>query len=307
MSQVQFYRGVVIIAGNVYPMLPGARLTCPKNYSVPPLLGNRWQLNFMEGARQPTIDCSFEILDTTTGVMGTTFLNYFLTRTNDYADDTTNIGDIVFYNGYTRITMKNCKADSFSIGSSKGDDLRFNARFCGSSIDISSNAGLSGVSPSYSAFGRPPILRFQSVTFSNGPFPNNVWNFNLSYSNNHTPNNALNGTSFPVEMNAGMQSVAFSAMVQANNQFVDNGIDWLGPGNYGNIETVDQLGVGSFSAIQPITFVIQGLNITRTITLNNPVDNSPDERSVSMPRVLTSHSYICLGLDNVNTPPMVIS
>ena len=288
----------------MYPVLPGARFTCPKNYAVPPIIGNRWALNIQEGARQPMVDLSFQVLDDANGVMGLTFLNYFLSRTNDAADDTYVIGNgsLVFFDGYRTVVMNGIKADSFTLSTSRGDNLNLQARFCGSSIDITQGA------PTFSGWSRNPLLKFQSVNFTSAPFTNNIWNFNLSYSNNHSPNAALNGSSFPVEMNAGMLSSAFSCMVQTNSNFVDNGMSWNAGGTYTNQEVIYQGGVGTYLSPQSIVFTIQGNNVgTRTFTIPDPVNNTPDDVSITLPRIMRSYSYINTGLNSQGTPPLIIT
>jgi hypothetical protein len=299
-----FYKSVVLINGTAYSILPnGTRISAPKNYSIPPIIGNYWQFNFGAGLRQAVVDVAFVPLDSTTGVISDTFLNYALTRTNDTSHDTSVIGPIAFWNGRDGFTLTNAKMESFSISSSKGQPISFSARFVGGQllpIGAYSSPFTTWDSSTYTTTqmqqSRLPILQFMSVNFLGG-LANVVWSFNLTFSNNHTPNIPLDGSEWPIAQNAGMQTVAFNCMVQAATlKAVDinyNSSYGTVPDNSPATGAPDNTVPGSLTTIQ---FTITGATMGAvTFTLNNPVDQTPDEHDVQAPRLMRSHQYSCLG------------
>jgi hypothetical protein len=310
--QTQWYKAVVLINGSMYACKPeGTRLNCPKNYQVPAIIGNFWQLNFGEGIRQPMVDVSFVVRNKSNEVMNPAFFSMFHTRTNDAANDTTALtSGITFWNGRQGFVLNNAKADSYTIGCSSGDQVRLSARFVGSTLTPLTTT------PVYStAFDRANILVFKYLTFL-GTLANVVWNFNLTFSNNHSPNIPLNGTEFPVDQNAGMQTASFNYTVQAATQaanFATGGATnpffnsaWGQVPDNGLVpppatpETVAFQITGTDFGTTPVPF-------TRTFTLNNPIDNTPDDIDVPQSRVMKQHSLVCLGGDGNTIPPLSVS
>lgn len=308
----QFYKAVVLINGSTYAVRPeGTRLQCPKNYQVPAIIGNYWQLNFGEGIRQPMVDVNFIVRNKSNEVMNPAFFSMFHTRTNDAAHDTTALaGGITFWNGRQGFVLNNAKADSYTIGCASGDYIRLSARFVGSTITPITTT------PTFTtAMDRANVLVFKYLSFLSG-FSNVVWNFNLTFSNNHSPNIPLNGTEFPVDQNAGMQTARFSSTVQAATQaakFATGGA--TNPFYNSSFGTVPDNGQNPPPASpDTIAFQITGTDyganptpFTRTFTLNNPIDNTPDDLDIPQGRVMKGHDYICLGGDGQSTPPLSVS
>jgi len=283
MSQVQFYKAVIIIPGvpNPIPVLPGARLTVPRNWVVPPVIGNYWQWNYGEGVKIPVMDCSVLVRDNAGEALSSSLFGYFFNRTNDSAHDTTPMGNVTFWDGATGYTLNNAKAESFTLGTSMGDNLRMSMRLMGSSI-----TQLTGSFSYPTSFNNANVLRFQSVNFAS-TLASKVWRFDLSFSNNHNPNYALNGTVFPTEVNAGVMSAGFNIIVQANDV----------------VPPVPPPGTNC----TPISFTITGSSHTCTFTISNPLDNTDYNRSVDPPRVMRQHTYVCLGGDGQVTEPIQVS
>lgn len=292
-NQTAFYSSYVEIGGANYPVLGnGARLSAPANWAIPPIIGNLWQVNYGAGLVSPVVDVNFAVRDKASEVLATAFLNTFLTRSADAANDTSILsGGIVFWNGRSGFTLNNAKADSFVLScSGKGADLNLSARFLGTSITAL------GAVPAGAPYGsapiiwdKSPLLRFASVSFG-GALANVVWSFSLSFSNNSNPDLALDGTTGPSNINAGLQTCGLQYTVQAaTTSVIDNGL--LPPP----------------SSPTALTIVITGANITRTFSLSNPIDATPNELTTNVPRVMRSHQVIALGLPDGATGPLVIS
>jgi hypothetical protein len=308
-----FYKAVILINGSAYAINPGGtRLQCPKNFQVPPIIGNFWQLNYGEGLRNPMVDCSMVVRNKSNEVMSPTFFNYFHTRTNDAAFDTLPLtSGITFWNGRSGFVLNNAKADSYTVGCASGDQIRISARFVGSTL-----TPITAIPAYATAFDRANILVFKYLTFLAG-LSNVVWNFNLTFSNNHSPNVPLNGTEFPADQNAGMQTVGFNFMVQAatQNPLLLQNATSTNPfytSSYGTVP--DNAAFPPPSSPTTIAFQIAGSDygasptpFTRTFTLNNPIDNTPDDMDIPQGRVMRQHQYLCMGGDGQTTAPLTVS
>lgn len=289
----QFYKGIVLIGGAQYPALPTAAFACPKNFIIPPTIGNYWQWNFAEGFQQPSVDLVLMCRDKgATGafaeVLSTTFLNYWFTRSSDAAHDTTQIsGGVKFWNGRSGFTLGGAKAESFSLSASKGQVLQFTARFLFNSITTLGSA------PSFTAWDNSAPLTGKNVTLTDSTgggslLANSVWNVGLSFANNSTPDMAMDGTNLPADNNAGMQTAGLNLQVQAATTTV--------PDNNPAVSTPVTIGI-----------VITGANGTRTFTLNNPINQTALNHEIPTGRVMRQHSYVCLGGDGQTTAPISIS
>lgn len=274
-AQTQFYKSWIVFGGLNIPIYPGAQLNIPRNYAIPPIVGNYWQFNYGDGFVNPTIDVQIAIRDVATEALSLNFLNLFMTRSADVAHDTSALtGGIVFYNGRRAIQLLGAKADSFSIGSSKGDDIRFSARFCGTGIAATT-------APLTPAWSNANILRFNKGTFA-GALAGILWRYDLSFGNNHNPDMSLDGTTGPANQNAGMMTVGFNVMAQA----------------------VDDTAV---SAVTSAALTIAGANVSRTFTLPNLLCETPDNTGITAPRNMVQRSYHCLGGDGQTTAPLTLS
>ena len=280
-AQTQFFKSIILIGGNPYPCQPTCSLTVPKNFIVPMIIGNNWQFNYAEGLQQPVVDVNLVVRDVAGEVLGSTFLNYFLTRTSDAAFDTSAIASgLDFWDGRTGFNMAGVKADSFSISGSKGQPIQMTARFCGTSISALGSA------PTFTSWNNKNLLTFKHVNFA-GALADIVWQFGISYANNHTPDLSLNGTNYAAAQNAGVPTAGLNIMVQAADSAPNN-----------NPVPV------SLTAIQAS---IVGANVTRNLILNNAIDNTENNRAVGAGRVMRPHSYQCLGADGNTTGPLSIS
>ena len=289
----QFYRAVVLVGGIQYPIIPTAGFSCPKNFIIPPIIGNLWQFNYTEGFQQPSVDLIFIPRDKGASgafseVFSSTFLNYFLRGT---ADDTSTIsGGLVFWNGQDGWTLSGAKADTFSLSVAQGQLIGFTARFLFNGITYLSTA------PSFTAWDNsaPLIGKNAAVSFGSAAQTGSVWNLGLTYSNNHTPDMSLNGTNFPTDNNAGMQTAALNFTVQAA-QGIQGGTTAVPDNN------------PVPSSLTTVSCIITGVNGTRTFTVNNPIDQIGNNREVPLGRVMRPHSYVALGGTATTTSPLTIS
>lgn len=281
MPQVQFYKAAILIGDVAIPCYPGAALQNAKNWAVPPIIGNYWSLNYGDGLRQPIVDLQFCIRDKAGEILSSPFLDLFFSRSSDVAHDISPItgstyNGLAFWDGQDGFVLLGAKWDSFTIGSSKGDDIRMSARFVGSGVSTIS------VAPPYPGWDTSNILRFNKITFAGG-LANKVWGFNLSVSNNCHPNMALDGTQYPTEWNAGQVTAGFQMTMQASDA-------WSLPSDGASI-----------------AFTISGTGRSRTFILSRVLNQTPDDRSVSPPRIMRQYQFVCLGGDAQTTPPVVVS
>lgn len=281
-QQTQFYKAGLKIGAVTYPALPGMRISVPKNFAVPPIIGNYWQLNYVEGMRQPMVECNLVARDVAGEVASAALFDLFHTRTADVAHDTVPIpGGISFWDGTSGWLLNGAKADSYTISASKGEDIAISMRFVGTTIAALGAA----INPGWSS--NPP-LRFQNLVFGN-QLADIPWMFSLSFSNNHHPDMSLNGSVFPAACNAGMMTAGLNVRVQAQD-VVPNG----GP------TSIAIIGHGtSQDTPNGATYL--------TFTLPNIALSTPDDKQVEVPRVMRAYQYICLGGDSQATPPLSVA
>jgi len=282
-AQAQFYTSYLSFGGLMIPIYPGARLSAPRNYVAPPLVGNFWILNEGDGFTNPSVDVQVAVRDVAqealglTGVIGvgSKFLDYALIRSADSANDTAILpGGVVFYNGVRALLLENAKFDSFSLSASKGGDITMRARFCGTDV-------ISTTTPSLVPWSTARLLRYNKVTFA-GALAGIVWSVDAGFSNSHSPDMSMNGTTGPAAQNAGM----LGATLQLTGQAADD---------------------ATMGGISTAAFTIAGSNVTRTFTFGNVHDQTPDDLSISIPRNMREHSYLCKGVDGSTSGPLVVS
>jgi hypothetical protein len=314
MSIRQYYRSRVRLNNQAFPVHPnGASLNWNRNHMIPFFAGNSWQINYIEGAQTPSVDVNFVLLDENTAncPIATTFLDRFMIRSNDFANDVYALADEnSLFDAYLKATFPTggVKANSFMISGSKGDDVRFNANFmifsptpggAGSYIALDNNVAYN--SNDYATFEGNPI-RFQSLKFLvNGQCFNNVVNFQLTYSNNliadlsmacgATPftedvsaTNVLNPTyqnPLPVDMNASQPSCALSIAMQT--QHADN------------IQTGDSFEIQ----------VVQG-NIATSFHCSRVVIDTQNSLAVGSGRQMRSLNCTVVGTSN-SVPPLIVT
>ena len=284
-GQLQFYKNFVVVNGVTLPALPGVSLSLPENYSIPPILGSYWQLTVGQGFINPSVDVSFVIRDVAGEVMSQGFWDMFHARTNDYSHDTTDIGDLVIWmaDGTSGFILKNSKADSYSLSVSKGASISLNCHFVGSHVVPAT------VAPTFAGWSRANELRFNSIAFAS-PLDSQVFEAGLTYSNNHTPNMALDGTEFPAAQNAGMMTASMNISTQ--------------------ITTANRPDNGTFpspSVLTPIQFQIVGSTKTATFLMPNPINNTKRSRQINTGRVMQGSNYILLGGNGITSPPVQVS
>ena len=339
-----FFKGFILVGNIAIPVLPNAQFTCPQNWSLPPILGNLWQFDYGQGLRSPMIELSFVVRDNTTEALSAQLMTWALSRSTNNSD-TPYIGagggpppplgtapgatspdggtyglldvtdGISFWDGAVGTQMTGAKVASFSLGCSKGDDIRFTMRFMGSGIQnlvsngngtftvtgtaVASTAATAGTT----AFS---VLRFPSILFGTagttlasfapgGKIMGNAYTFNLSYNNNLTPDLGLNGTEFPAGLDSGLPTVGFTYTLQAGSTaLIDN---FAGGG------TADQLAIGITKIRKSVPFAA-GTDMRRIFVLDNLLDNTPVDRGITAPRVMRPHSMIALGLNPATNPPL---
>ena len=293
-AQRQFYKGVITFGalGNI-PCLPGVSLSVPENYAIPPIIGNYWQWNFGQGFINPTLDVSFVFRDVATELMTptsgsvsapTSFFDYAHQRSNDGAHDVPTIGNITIQpSGIAdALVLQNAKIASYQMSCSKGGEIVIHASFVGTGI------ATIGSPLTFTGWSNANIMRFKNVTFAS-PMDNQVWEFGYNFSNNMTPNMALNGSEFPADQNAGMQTASFNMSTQ--------------------IATVNRPDNGTFpvpGSLTPLSFIIAGTTKTLTFNAPNPINNSKRSRQIAAGRVMQASQYTLLGGDGISSPPVSI-
>lgn len=270
-----WYQGIMIIGGTQFPVHPRPRITLPPNWIVPPIIGNYAAVNYGEGLTEPVVEFNFAVRDYSTvnnatqpSVLSSGFLNLFHTRSSDVARNTSALsGGIQFWTGRSGWQLNGAKADSYTIGTSKGDQIRFSARFCGADFSALGSA------PSFTQWDKTRVLTFKAANWSGG-LNNLVWTWDMSYSNNHAGDMALTGLTTPAAQNAGQPTGGLQLTVQE----ADNG----------------SVPANDASA----AFVITGVNgggKTLTMTLNSLLDMTPNDITQDMPVVMRTHQYQLLA------------
>ena len=303
---LQSYRASVIWAtpgGDIVPLpaLPGFRLSVPSNWVAPTPIGNSYQVHYNRGLRSVVLDVSLVIRDAVDEVLSFTgdfqnpaFLDYFLTRgsTSVYGvplNDTPAMGTFYIFDGLNYTVMNGVKADSFSISTSKGDMIRFNARFVGSNATTlyPGSAGYVDLS-SVVLRDNTPILMFQAVEVSDSDmtYNNSVWQVNLTAGNSTVGDYMLAGSGFAHDNHAGTPTVALSLLVQSDSPFIDNASNQTNP--------------------TPIYISITGNNGQCIFTVPNAINQTRDNIELQVPRVLRTHAYVFLGSTNsgIATSPL---
>jgi len=284
-AQTQFYQSKIMIGGSVVPCFPEAAFYAPPNYVVPPILGNFWQVNVGVGLIQPYVELSFALRDKTSEVLYGTFLDYWFARSADVAHDTAAIpSGIVFWDGYKGWSLSGAKADSFSIGASKGSAIQFTARFCGTSFAAQN----SDPAPGFVGWSTDSLLMFDRIGFDSN-LTSRVWRFDASFSNNHNPDLSLDGTVTPAACNAGMQTAGFQITCQAKDD-------------------VGVVGMGTVADESAIYFDINGSAGKKVrFTMARCKNADPNSRNTRPPRIMRQYPFLVLGADGQTTPPLVHS
>ena len=289
-AQRQFYKGIVSYGAlGVLPTLPGVSLNVNENYAIPPIIGNYWQWNFGQGFINPTLETSFVFRDVSTELMtpsstGTTpanFFDYAHMRSNDGAHDVASIGNITIQPSGTgdALVLMNAKIASYQMSCSKGGEIVIRASFVGTGVTTL------GTALTFAGWSNANILRFKNVSFAS-PLDNQVWEWGYNFSNNMTPCMALNGSEFPADQNAGMQTASMNISTQiATTNRPDNGTFPV-PGT-----------------LAPIVVIIAGTTKTLTATFPNPINNTKRNRQIASGRVMQASQYTLLGGDGISSSP----
>jgi hypothetical protein len=281
-SPVQWYKSKIVFGTNTcYPCYPPATMEAPENDAAPPIIGNYGLFHTGDGLIQPYLDVRLAVRDFANEVLSSTFLGHFFSRSGDAAHDTTAIlNGVSVWDGYKCMALSGVKADSLTIACSKGDDITFTARFVFTGITESA------VDPygAFSGWSTDRVLRFNAVTFGGG-LANRPWSFTLSYSNNHHPDMALDGTRYPAAWNAGMWTAGFQMTVQAQDQ-------------------VAVPGAGTIPDETAIAFTIAGTPPRAiTLTVARPSNQNKKGRAIQPPRIMRAYQFLCLG-GAYNTAPV---
>jgi hypothetical protein len=287
-QQVQWYTGYVTIGGVVIPCFPPCTFNAPSGWIVPPLIGNYWQVNYGDGFIQPSVDIVFAVRDTSGEVLSSAFLGHWLTRTTDTAHDTANT-TLSYWDGYRGWTANYAKADSFTMGASKGEIIRFTGRFLLSAQVGADIAAITTAPGSFSGFSAGPnYLNFDAVSFDSN-LSTHMWRFDFSFSNNCSPDMSLNGLRTPANVNAGMMTVGLQGVVQARDDAnIPGGLD------SDQIPAIHNPG-GVFQLV-PASMTISGsASKTCTFTFSAPLNNDPYTRMIQPPRGMRNYSFTSLG------------
>lgn len=309
-AQTQGFLGVVKIGGVRFTTRANPQFRANRNLEVAPVLGTTYPSVYGRGMMTPTVSLSLVPRDVDHAspnygnCLGSTFLSFVFDRLNALVTPTTSpnpsvfeskvidvtptawsaakslsaaaavaAGGIVFSDGASVTVMGGVKLESFRIGTSKGQDISVDCTFVGTWFRQFTAAEfdpdtllLRGTSDCSS------VLRFQNVTVS-APLNDKVFGFSFSYSNNHSPNMALDKSLFPADQNAGMASAGLSLTVQALDAFPDE----------------------SLSAFGNFQFTVTGTTGSTTINVRRLVVSNPYDRSAPLGRVLRNYNFTGLG------------
>lgn len=303
-NQTQFYKALVRLAttgATTYqslPALPNTAVIIPKNYYIPPIIGNYWAYNYAEGLQVPMAEVQIVPRHLTTEALAynaagqsstpDTLLEYLYCRSNDVYHDTSAATAFEYWDGHGYIKIDNPKVDMITLSCAKGEPLRMVARLVGSTFTVS------GATPAnlttYKFDASAPIM-FKDITFGGG-LADKVHAFTLTYMNNHVPNPGLNGSNAPCANNAGMQTVTFDFVTKAAD--VSSGVYLTSGGNGDGTSVAFSVVVGA---------------ATLTFTMGNVINNTQNVRRVTAPHILREHSLIALGsgVDGQASPPLAIT
>lgn len=292
--QMQWYRAIIHFGATLgyLPVLPGISLNVNENFAVPPIMSNYWSFSVGQGFINPTLNCSIVFRDSATellkpsGAAGSpaNFWDFAHMRSNDGAHDAYTLGDITIQQpDGSGFILRNAKIADYSLSCSKaGGDINVSASFVGTSVDP---LGTPLVFPGWS---NANVVRFKNVQFA-PPLDNQVFEFGCSYSNQMSPNMALNGSEFPAEQNAGMQSANFNMSTQIGTQNRPDNGTFPPP-----------------ATLATIQFSIAGSAHTGVWTAANPINNTRRSRNFSPPRLMQQSQYILLGGDSETLPPLSV-
>jgi hypothetical protein len=274
-AQTAFYKGFALLGGAQYPIL-GWNFNADPQRNLPAPLGNWGQYNWSEGFIRPFINLNLLVRDWDTAqasVLSSTFLDPFFTRSADAAHDTTAITNgLVLWNGRAGWTCAGVKPEAFTISGGKGEPVTMSASFCAAEVTRLL------VAPSLTAWSATAPVTFKGVNFTN-ELADRVQRFNLSYSNNHTPDMTLNGKYGPAAWNAGMWTSGLQVTVQEADA------DALA----GYFSTDGTTMVGGLNDVTDVSLVINGQNAhaaALTLALNNLLVQNPNSNATQQPRLL---------------------
>jgi hypothetical protein len=277
-APVQWFEAAIQISSSslFIPCYQGATLMMPVNWQAPQIMGNRWIFNKVQGLTQPLIEMNLALRDKSNEALSLTFLNYFMTRSNDVSFNTGYIpGGITFWDGVDSWLIENAKAESFTLQVSKGELISMTVRFVATTMVSTSplvNTSMDDTN----------LLNFANCDFPTpSAYEGEVWTFSSSFTNNHRPKLALDMTRFPNAQNAGSPAAGAQIRVQGNFGIPPDG--------------------------QAMPFTIQGANVTRVFTITNPFCQNPDDRNTAAPEIMRNYSFLCTGADARTTGPMVIT
>jgi hypothetical protein len=256
---IWFYQSVCTVGDLVVPVYPGDQISDPKNWNMPAIAGNFGNFTVGDGAKNPTGTLNHCVRDKASEVLSASFWSSMITRTNDASYDISAISGSTyngmgFWDGARGWVGNGAKFDGFSLScSGKGDDIRLSTRVC-----LTGKTTMSA--PTVTPWDASNTLRFDALTFSAV-----AWSFNLNYSNNLSPNGALNGTQYPSAWNAGGPSASLSITREITDPIPTDG------------------------AAFAIT-ITGSSGKTCVITCANPIWGNPDDSAVGNGRQMRTYS-----------------
>lgn len=320
---VQGYFGNVFIGGSRYSIAAAPQFRAPLNNQFLPVLGAGDPYLFGQGVVYPTVTLSIIPRDEAAGggrgnPLSAAFWAAILGRTAVPLRDTAAFGGaqgampsppvlgtdianasgagVAFTDGASLTLMYGAKIESVRITCAKGSGLGMDVTFIGTGFwqynidkaNLGSDVIQTLVQSMLATSGECAApVRFASVAFEDAALAEAAFGFTISYSNNHTPNMALNGTYTPSQHNAGMPSGSLSLTLQ--------GLD-VPPGH-----------IAGASGTGAILRIDTGSHVAR-LSLPRLIIENPYDRSAPLGRITRSYGYTLAGscsAPNTSTSPIL--
>ena len=192
-------------------------------------VGNTWSTNYADGMITSRMTARILCRKNTAEAFSTDFLSFFVNRTfSDGLDDTTGF-QILCNDGRTTHRLGddvdgnpsfNAKPESFTLTIAKGSPVGLQVSF----VCPTPPAKLAGVPADYNkTVDQSKVMMFDAASFAHGTYPtagtpiNELYNVEVTYSNNHVVNAPLNGTLFAESFDAGTIRCGATFTVRAHN------------------------------------------------------------------------------------------
>lgn len=279
MANLYSHGGYAILNGTAVMTTPGAEVDRPRNLEFPYPVGNRFgQVNYAEGARFPVM--RIPVIGMASYLTAANINTWFLTRGGAAPYDVAALGS-----GVEMADVPVADAQ-YKMTGAKGAGFTLNFRFGQRPLMLQTEwhgtqfAAASGAPAT--AFMEADLLTFAEVTFSGATFGTKNGNTRgilggtITYSNQLTPNETLNGTHFPTEHNADVPTVQLAIQMYADDT-------WLPPG-YTDRDTYTEISdCGVHIKLAPAVYT--------SFTFTKLVLNNPNARRVMQGRGIRQIVY----------------